>query len=149
MIALAFSWTRLLWAAAAFGFGGLLTALPYALDAESPSERMGDVALPIFVAAAVVGAACWALFCTPVSSRLRAVAAGAVFGVAAHPPAILFVMLTSGEVSGLPSGTLNIGALAGTTFYISIFSLISFGWLSVLLGIAAGLALERLEARTR
>jgi hypothetical protein len=140
---------RLARAALAFALAGAVAALPFILASESRAENARLLALPVLVAASTVGAACWGVLCTPQATRGRAIVAGVLFGISAHIPVMFLLALTVGEISGLPALSPNIGGIIGMTLFFAFFSLLSYGWLTVTLGVLTGLALERLEARAR
>jgi hypothetical protein len=127
-----------------FALAGLLASLGFVLQSESPAEQLRLLAAPVGVASFGVGAICWTALCQPTSTHAR----GALFGLVTHVPAMLLLMLTVGRLEGMEQ-RLSVGASVATALYFAFFSLLSFGWLSVSLGIATGLALPRWEARVR
>lgn len=140
---------RLVRAGLAFGVTGVLGTAPFVLDSEPRVDALRALALPAFAAAALVGASCWGVLCAPGATRARAAIAGAVFGVGYHIPAVLLAMLSADEWFALSTGAPQVGGLVGATLFVSFFTLLSYGWLTVALGIATGLLLERFNARTR
>jgi hypothetical protein len=129
-----------------FAVAGLLASLGFVLQSESPGESLRLLAAPVAVASFGVGALCWTMLCLPTSTYPRAALAGLLFGLATHVPAMLLLMLTVGRIAGMQQGP-EVGGILGATLFFAFFSLLTFGWLSVALGIAAGFALTRWEAR--